>query len=212
MSELEVATSSALLHLRSVFAVLTVALVAAVGWLWYRTTAAVDRGLITLAPSGTTERGRALIVVHPGFTDFADSVARAFGEGLADAGWRVNLATASSSAPTDLSSFELLALTAPVYWYAPALPIQRYLRRVGNLGGKPVAILLTAATSGYRALRIAERLVTEAHGSPVTARLFFTWRPNLKSESGKRSNHTAALELAYRAGRELAARCTSVRI
>jgi hypothetical protein len=180
-------------------------LLATVGWLWYRTTAAVDRGRITLAPSGTIERGRALIVVHPGFTDFPDSVARAFGEGLADAGWRVNLTTANSSAPTGLSDFDLLVLAAPVYWYAPALPIQRYVRRLGDLAGKPVAILLTAAVSGDRALRTAEHLVTAAHGSPVTARLFLTWRPTPGSDPGKRPNRTAALDLAYRSARELTA-------
>jgi hypothetical protein len=200
VSELDVATSTAFLHLRSVLAVLAIALLAAVGWMWYCTTAAIDRGRITLAPSGTTERGRALIVVHPGFTDFTDRVARAFGEGLSEAGWRVELTTASSNAPTDLSGLDLLVLTAPVYWYAPALPIQRYVRRLGGLGGKAVAILLTAAVSGDRALRVAERLVTDAHGSPVTTRLFFTWRQNPGPESGKRSTRAAALELAYRAG------------
>ena len=73
------------------------------------------------------DAGTALLVYHPGKSDFQEKVTYAFAEGLVSNGWRVELTTASAQAPTDLSSYDLLALGGPTYWFAPARPVRRYL-------------------------------------------------------------------------------------
>ena len=65
-------------------------------------------------------------------------ITRAFSEGLVSNGWRVDVTTASKEAPTDLTGYDLLVLSAPTYDWVPAKPIQRYLERLGDLGGQPV--------------------------------------------------------------------------
>jgi len=65
------------------------------------------RDLITLNPSGGS--GRALIICHPGLSDFPDAVAAAFAEGLIANGWQVDVTTASAHAPRDLARYDVEA-------------------------------------------------------------------------------------------------------
>ena len=49
--------------------------------------------------------GSALIIYHPGLSSFMQDVAYAFADGLVENGWRVEITTASSQAPTDMSDY-----------------------------------------------------------------------------------------------------------
>ncbi|MBN1358039.1 hypothetical protein JW988_04635, partial [Candidatus Bathyarchaeota archaeon] len=49
----------------------------------------------------------ALVLYHPGLSSFAHDVAYAFADGLVSSGWRVEIATPSSEAPTDASEYGL---------------------------------------------------------------------------------------------------------
>ena len=69
------------------------------------------------------DAGTALVVYHPGKSDFQEKVTYAFAESLVSNGWRVEIATASSQAPTDLSGYDLLVLGGPTYWFTPSRPI-----------------------------------------------------------------------------------------
>jgi hypothetical protein len=124
------------------------------------------------------DTGTALVVYHPGKSDFQRDVSYAFAEGLVSHGWRVEITTASSQTPTDLSEFDLLVLGSPTYDWLPAEPVQAYVDRLGDLAGKPVVTIISGA--GYTELSqpAMERLVQEAGGQVVKSLAVWSMRPN----------------------------------
>jgi hypothetical protein len=140
----------------------------------------INQGVVsaveTVNPDGDT--GTALIVYHPGKSSFQRDVSYAFAGGLVANGWRVEITTASSRAPKDLSSYDLLVLGAPTYDWLPAKPIQAYVGRLGDLAGKPTVTIISGA--GYTELSqpAMERLVHEAGGQLVRSLAVWTMRPN----------------------------------
>lgn len=151
-------------------------LIAAAAWLYYGRNREVVSEVKVLNAAGET--GRALVVYHPGRSDFARRVMGGFVDGLVSRGWRVDLTTASSQAPADLSAYELLVLGGPTYGFTPNQPIRRYLRRLGDLGGQRTATVITAMGAGERSAAVMERQVREAHGELVASLLLYWMRPN----------------------------------
>jgi len=147
-------------------------------------------------PQGDT--GTALVVYHPGKSDFQGKVTYAFVEGLVSNGWRVEITTASSQAPTDLAGYDLLVLGGPTYWFTPARPIRRYLSQLGDLGGQPTVTIITAMGAGGRSISIMEKQVREANGDLVKSLILYTFRPN---EDLYGIND--AVEIATQAAREI---------
>jgi flavorubredoxin len=183
-----------------VFVLLVVAaLVAFVIWYWYRASKEVVSQVEVMNPEG--DRGRALVVYHPGRRGFFDAVIHAFAEGLVSNGWRVEMVTASAQAPTDLSSYDLLVVGGPTYFWTPVRPIRAYVSRLGDLAGKPTVILVTGFGSTGRSTSMMEELVREANGRLVKSLSFFKLRPN--DEKDPRPNREVAVEMAARAGREI---------
>lgn len=129
-----------------------------------------------LNPSG--DKGTALVVYHPGKSEFQERANKAFAEGLVSNGWRVEITTASSQAPTDLSSYDLLVFGAPTYDWFPARRIQHYLRGLGDLGGHRTVIVISGL--GYTNLSVStmEKLVQEANGDLVKSLPLWTAAPN----------------------------------
>jgi hypothetical protein len=144
------------------------------------------------------DAGTALVVYHPGKSDFQEKVTYAFAESLVSNGWRVEITTASSQAPTDLSGYDLLVLGGPTYWFAPNQPVRRYLSRLGDLGGQPTVTIITAMGLGGRSISIMEQDVREANGDLVKSLLLYTMRPN---EDLYGIND--AVEIATQAAREI---------
>ena len=122
--------------------------------------------------------GKALIVYHPGGSDFQETANTAFAEGLVDAGWEVHITTASSQAPADLSSYDLLVLGSPVYSGAPAKPVKTYLERLGDLAGKPTVAILSAGGNTVEAEVVTRTLIEEANGDIVKLLVLWTFAPN----------------------------------
>ena len=173
--------------------------VAAVVWYWYRISQEVVSQVEVLNPGG--DRGTALVVHHPGRRHFLRKVISAFTEGLVSSGWRVESTTASPQAPTDLSSYDLLVLGGQTYFWSPARPIRDYVRGLGDLEGKPTAIMITGFGATGRSISIMERLVQEANGDLVNSLSLTTLKPN--DEEDPRPNEEVAVEMATRAGREI---------
>jgi hypothetical protein len=148
-------------------------------------------------------RGRALVVYTPGLSDFQRRVSRAFALGLARNGWRVDLATATRTAPTDLAGYDLVALGGPTYWWAPARPLQRYIARLGDLHGKPTVVLLTGAGATERSLRLLEDLIRAHNGTIVASHVYFTMAPNREADYSWRTNRSVGVALAESAARAL---------
>ena len=78
--------------------------------------------VVTLNPTGSA--GRALLIFHPGLSDFPDRIIAAFSDGLLQSGWRIDRTTASRQAPTDVRTYDLIVLGSPVYASAAAKPLQ----------------------------------------------------------------------------------------
>jgi hypothetical protein len=132
-----------------------------------------------LNPNGSA--GTALLTYHPGKSSYQEMITQAFSEGLASNGWRVEIATASKEAPTDLSGYDLLVLSAPTYDWVPAKPIQRYLRQLGDLRGQPTVVIISAAGTTSVSLPMMEDLVREANGDLVASYALWTMVPNQKA-------------------------------
>ncbi|MCK4884676.1 hypothetical protein KAS24_01275, partial [Candidatus Bathyarchaeota archaeon] len=89
----------------------------------------------------------ALIIYHPGLSSFMKDVVYAFADGFVETGWRIEITTASSQAPTDLSEYSLLVLGSPVYAGNPSPTIKRHIERIGDLQGINTVLLVTSAGS-----------------------------------------------------------------
>jgi len=146
------------------------------GLLGYLVNAEVISDVEVLNPNGST--GTALLVYHPGKSGYQEMITQAFSEGLVSNGWRVEVTTASKEAPTDLSGYDLLVLGAPTYDWVPAKPIQRYLERLGDLGGQPTVVIISAAGTTTLSLPMMEDLVREANGDLVASYALWTMVPN----------------------------------
>jgi len=143
--------------------------------------------------------GHALVLYHPGLSDLQEALSDAFVAELVERDWRVTRTTTSAAAPSDVGDYDLLALGVHTYWWAPDGPTRRYLDRVGDLGGTPVAVLLSALGATGRAEARSREWITRHGGRVVEVRPFFVMRPN--DETDPRPNRAVAL---VRAG-ELAA-------
>jgi hypothetical protein len=181
--------------------VLLVIVLGALAWTTYRTNREGAALREILNPAGT--RGRALVVYQPGLSDFQARVSRAFAGGLVLGGWRVELVTAAGGAPTDLTTYDLVALGGPTYWWAPARPLQRYIARLGDLHGKPSVALLTGAGATERSQRILEDLIRAHHGALIASHVYFTMAPNREADYSWRTNKDVGVALAESAGRAL---------
>ncbi|MDH4135340.1 MAG: hypothetical protein OEW09_01290 [Anaerolineae bacterium] len=155
-----------------------------------------------LNPEG--DGGTALVVYHPGKSDFQRRVFSGFVEGLVSRGWRVEITTPSSQAPTDLSGYDLLVLGGPTYWFTPNRPIRRYLSRLGDLGGQRTVTIITALGAGERSTSIVEKQVREANGDLVNALLLYKMRPNDDDNYvDSKQNQALAVEMATQAAKEI---------
>jgi menaquinone-dependent protoporphyrinogen IX oxidase len=180
--------------------VLVGAVALALGWTEVRIRRAVTTPLDLRHPEG---RAAALVVYHPGISAFPRDIAEGFAGGLAEAGWRVVITTASAATPVALGEYDLLAVVAPTYWWTPARPVLRWVARLEDLGGKPVAVLVTGLGSTHRAQRVLAAAVRERGGTVALARPFWTAAPNSEDEYTWRTNTAVAVRLAREAGRAL---------
>ncbi len=153
---------------------LVVAAVLVLWYLWLNKAVASD----VAVRNAEGEMGTALVVYHPGKRGFGRKVREAFVEGLTSNGWRVEITTASTQAPADLSAYDLLVVSGPTYGFTPSRPILRYVARLRDLEGKPVVTIVTAMGAGERSDAILQQAVHEANGNLVKSLLLYTIRPN----------------------------------
>jgi hypothetical protein len=178
-----------------------VAAAASAAWMSWAVRRETVTPVITLNPTGST--GRALLVFHPGLSDFPDRVTAAFADGLAQSGWRIDRATASRQAPGDVKAYDLIVLGSPVYASAAAVPLLDYIARVGDFHGKSVVLLFTAAGDATEAIEAAAAIVAKANGKLVGRFGYTSMRPNKSDKSYSGSNTEKATAMARDAGRSL---------
>jgi flavorubredoxin len=107
----------------------------------------------------------ALIVYQPGFSSFPKDVSYAFADGLASSGWRVEITTASSEAPSDLSKYDLLTLAYPVYGGTVGTAIVSYVNRVNDLAGVNTMIIACGAGDSGESIIPLKQQVEAANGT-----------------------------------------------
>jgi flavorubredoxin len=107
----------------------------------------------------------ALIVYQPGLSSFPKDVSYAFANGLAEAGWRVEITTASPQAPKELSTYSLLVLGFPTYGAQPGTAIVRYLDGLGNLHGIETVLVSCAAGNANESAAVIQQKVQSESGT-----------------------------------------------
>jgi len=137
----------------------------------------------------------AFIIYHPGLSSFMEDVVYALVDGLVENGWRVEITTASSQAPTDLSDYSLLALGSPVYAGNPSPTIKRHLERIGDLNGIDTVLLITLAGSDGGAEASMQQAVEDHDGTVKEVLSLFNIAPN--------EGDGDPLDIAEQAGREI---------
>jgi hypothetical protein len=110
----------------------------------------------------------ALVIYHPGLSDYAKNVTYTYSETLAANDWRVEITTASPQAPTEISKYSLLVLGWAIYDFNPAPTITNQLHRIGNLNGINTTVIILGG--GLDPLNVKEAMtktVQEANGNIV---------------------------------------------
>jgi hypothetical protein len=90
----------------------------------------------------------ALLVYQPGLSSRTEDVTYAFADGLASCGWRVEITTASTETPSDMSNYNLLVIAWPVYFGVAGAATVRYVDRVSNLHGTQTVIIAAGGSLG----------------------------------------------------------------
>jgi len=164
---------------KKILLVLALALIAIVvgGGVWFLSAFNKDvvSPVVTINPGGVD---RALVVYQPGLSSGPRDASYAFTEGLASAGWRVEVTTASQEAPSDMSVYELLVLAFPIYGGQPGEAILRYVTRLGDLQGTGVAIINCNTPNAVMQAKV------EAKGGTVVKNLA-AGTANLRQEGGQ---------------------------
>jgi hypothetical protein len=97
----------------------------------------------------------ALVMYQPGLTSAPKDNSYAFADGLASSGWRVEITTASSQAPSDLTNYSLLVLAFPIYGGGPGTAAIRYVTRLGDLHGIRTVIIDVPASENVMKQKVA---------------------------------------------------------
>lgn len=130
----------------------------------------------TLNAAGTKA---ALVIYHPGLTDFAKNITYTYADGLASSGWRVDIATASPQAPTNLSSYSLLVLCWPIYDLNPGPTITNQIHRIGNLNGINTTIIaIGGGIDPLNAPKAMTKTVQDANGTIIQSLTSFRSQHN----------------------------------
>ena len=124
------------------------------------------------------KKGTALVIYQKGLRDFQTKVAFAFAKSFVANKWRVEITTVSPLAPTQLSSYDILVIVWPTYFFSPSLQIRRYLRKIGDLEGKRIIIICTATGAPAGSCEKMKSLVQGANGNVVKFVTLYTMRPN----------------------------------
>jgi hypothetical protein len=142
----------------------------------------------TLNPSGSKI---ALVIYHPGLTSFSGDVASAYADGLVSASWQVELTTASSQAPSDLSKYSLLVLCWPIYDFNPAPTLTNYIHRVGDLQGMNTTVVtIGGGLDPLNAPAAMNKTVQDAHGTIIQSLTMYRSNRNMNALTEKASNIT----------------------
>jgi hypothetical protein len=170
----------------SILLIVLVVGVALVGYLEYSVYREITATTEILDGSGAKT---ALVIYHPGLTDFAHNVTYTYADALASNGWRVEIATASPKAPTNITNYSLLVLCWPIYDFNPAPTITTQIHRIGNLNGiDTVVIAIGGGIDPFHAPNAMNKIIQDANGTILQSLVSFRSQHNqgiLREEASK---------------------------
>ena len=137
----------------------------------------------------------ALVLYHPGLSSFSHEVSYAFADGLVANDWRVEIATPSVEAPTDLSKYDLFVVSSNTYGFNPDPPTTRHLERIGELRGIETVAITLGAGSAEQSQQIFENLLESHNGTIVDSLLLYSMAPN--------EGDNSATEIAEQTAKEI---------
>jgi hypothetical protein len=114
----------------------------------------------------------ALVIYHPGLSEYAKNVTYTYAEALAAIGWRVEIATASPLAPTEITKYSLLVVGWAIYDFNPAPTITNQINRIGNLNGINTTIIILGG--GLDPLNVKEAITKTVQDANGTITQIFT--------------------------------------
>ena len=136
-----------------------------------------------------------VIFYHPGLTSFAYDISYAFADGLIENDWRVEIATPSVEAPTNLSKYSLLIIISNTYGFNPDTPTTRHLERIGDLRGIQTVVITLGAGSAEQSQQVFENLVETSNGTIIESLLLYSMAPNEGGNSATEIANLAAQEI-----------------
>ena len=175
-----------------VFVVFLIAGVIALAYVGIRISSDVASEIEIINPEGSQS---ALVIYHPGMTSLMKDVTYAFADGLVSNGWRAEITTPSSEAPTDISGYDLLVLGSPVYGFTILPTIERQLARMGDLKKIGTVGILTAAGAPGDSASTMEKAILNSNGTVKKVIVLFGMAPN--------EGDLSAVYLAEQAGKEI---------
>ena len=156
-----------------------------------------ERALLLGAESET--QNTALIVYDPDpFYSFDEQVCYGFSKGLAENGWRVQMATVAAAEKLE-QSFDLIAFCANTYNWTPDVTIKRFIKNCSDLEQKPVVAITIGGGSTRTARRILENLLKDKSAKIIASEEYWLWRPNDESRMDE-SNVIVAIDQATQLG------------
>lgn len=158
------------------------------GYLEYSVYREVPTDTQVLNPDGAK---MALVIYQPGLTDFARNITYTYANALAASGWRVEIATASPQAPTNITKYSLLALVWPIYDLNPAPTITNQIHRIGNLNGVNTAIVaIGGGIDPLNAPAAMNKIVQDTNGTVVQSLTSFRSQHNIDTLAEKAAELT----------------------
>lgn len=122
--------------------------------------------------------GKILVVYHPGLSSFQKDVTMSFVRGLVERDYIVDITTPSSKTTTEINGYELIVLGAPTYGFAPAKPMENYIKRVVDFKGKKIVAILTGSGSTDESLAKMKELIEIANGAVIESLPLWSSAPN----------------------------------
>ncbi|KYC49425.1 MAG: hypothetical protein APG12_01513 [Candidatus Methanofastidiosum methylothiophilum] len=153
-------------------------------------------GLETINPEGKS--GKVLVVYHPGVSSFQKDVTMSFVRGLVEIDYVVDITTPSSKTTTEIANYDLVVLGAPTYGFAPAKPIENYIKRVADFKEMRIVSILTGAGSTDESVEKMKELILMTNGRLIKSLPLWSSAPNEEIYG-----ISDAKQIAYKAGLEL---------
>jgi hypothetical protein len=157
---------------------------------------AMNNDVVTqLVIKNATGSKTALVLYHPGLSSFSHDVSYAFADGLVSNGWRVEIATSSIEAPTNISKYSLLVISSNTYAFTPDSPTTRQLERIGNLNRIQTVLLTLGAGSAQESQKALETTIQTLNGTILQSIVLYSMAPNQGDRSATEIAQQTAIEI-----------------